>query len=543
MLSQNAIQQILGIKDKVYLNTEDMVKKFKVTFYPLTEKASENILYFSEKLKKTLKELNVDIIQYDKVWENISLYKRIKRLSKYSLNNINWILRKILGLSEINFYIPLKSLFRLSGRKKIRKGICIICIGEQEIDNLPMQYISNFKDNSIITIVDLPLHINEQSQFMSHFNTAMGLFAYHMTNIVIAVNDSKWMIYNFNASHPIYKINDENFNQNVLMALIPKITAPITPHKFSEFNIVKERFDIKDVTHSLVINELKIGAQIFSKTNLYPAGKKIDELPFRHNFHRLIGKLHLDNRSGMSFGFLAFQMPTKIYLLEALGEFVLEHKNAFEQDDIYIDDNKIFVLVEINSNKLVIRIPDVWVMTLRSGADKTNFNINSDLLKLGLVNGKMWMQFPKGLKIDRDYKPSFDTKVILAHAVGNGITASILQYLNDDNNFYKNLKNNGLSISHWHGYFNKKYLPPGVDYYGQNNLHVSCSSPQSAIFALDGKLNSLHNKIGTPDLSGYNGDVHVEPHHGINITFPSVIKLAQYIIDNPEATELGNKFL
>ncbi len=365
-----------------------------------------------------------------------------------------------------------------------------------------------------------------------------------MTNIVIAVSGAEWMVYNFNASHPIYSLDDGKFDEHVLKALIPKVVAPISPHKLSEFAILSDAFDPNDSVHAPIVREMSEGARLFDQTKLYPTGKKLDELPFRHAFHKLIGKLHLDNRNGMSFGYLAFQMPTKISIPISVQEFSKTYPDSFTTGDVYIDpqSNSIFIKYMIAGRVMVLKVPDIWVMTIRSGADKTHFDPGKDLLKIGLVSGVMTMQIPKGLKIHRDYKPSFDTKVILAHAVGNALIASIMNG-SDDSEYVKIVTRRGLSISHWHGYFNRELLPNGVQMYGRDNLHVSCSSPQSAVYALDGKLKSFFGRIEKNEIAGYRGDVHIEPHHGINITFPSLIDLAQYILDNPRATNLGNTYL
>ncbi len=545
MLSNEAIQKILGIEDKVFLTTLEMADIMNVTFYPISENASKNIINFSNKLNEVFKELKVNIVPYNEALEHTSLKRRIRRFFKYSINNIFWIYRKLFGLSEVSFYIPFESIFKLSSSKRIKKGISIICLGEQATHNLPMQYINNFKTNSVITIVDFPSNINENSDFAAHFDTSMKLFAYHMTNIIIAVNDKNWMVYNFNASHPIYSFSDNKLADHILETLIPKVIAPISPHTFSDFKLSKSSFDDNEAIHKKIIDDLEQGGKLFEKTKLYPQGKRIDDLPFRHNFHRLIGKLHLDNRSGMSFGFLAYQMPITLPQVIQLEDFKKEYPQSFTDKDFFIDpiNANLFILLEIYNKKIVLKVPEIWVMTLRSGSDKTNFNRKKDLLKIGLVNGSMCMEFPKGMKVDRDYKPSFDTKVILAHSVGNAIIASILKYLNSNNQYAKLLENGGLAIAHWHGYFNQKYIPTGMYLHGNKNPHVSCSSPQSAMYALSGKLSSFYSIINKPEQELYKGDIHIEPHHGININFPSLTELAQYILDNPNATELGNKYL
>jgi hypothetical protein len=544
MLTQQTIQKILGINEKVHLSKGAMVEKFNVTFSPYSDEASTEVRDFSEKLKESFERLNVKVVPYNEIWIKIHFLKRVNRFLKYILNNLIFLLRKTFNMSGLNFYIPFKTIRILAGSEKIKKGVCVVCIGEQQIDQLQMQHITNFKDNSIITIVDFPKQVNELTTFENHFDTAMSLFAYHMTNIILAVDKDKMMVYNFNASHPIYSLNDGKFDHHILETLIPKVVAPISPHKLNEFDILDSRFDPEDESIKKVITELKDGASMFANTKLYPSGKKIDDLPFRHSFHKLIGKLHLDKRSGMSFGFISHQMPASPVNLQELSSFKENFQNAFENDDLFINKTgEMFITLNIHSKKFVMQVPEVWVMTLRSGSDKTHFDPNNDLIKLGLKNGKMLMQFQKGLAISSDYKPSFDTKVILAHAIGNVIVASILKYINSNSQFANNLKTNGLAISHWHGYFKKTHIPKGIIMYGIENPHVSCSSPQSAIYALGGKLSSFQEYIKNENTIEYKGDIHIEPHHGINIVYPSLVELATYILKNPEATELGNKYL
>jgi hypothetical protein len=41
----------------------------------------------------------------------------------------------------------------------------------------------------------------------------------------------------------------------------------------------------------------------------------------------------------------------------------------------------------------------------------------------------------------------------------------------------------------------------------------------------------------------YRGDIHIEPHHGTNISYPTQKKLAELIGQAKDFTELGNKYL
>lgn len=546
MISQEAIQKILGISEKVSMLPEEMVKEMKVTFYPIVGKGiNKHVEDFDKRIKESLQRIGVEVVDYNKSLEHVPVGKRVNRVFKIVLNNLRYIISKILRLSGEYYYINLQSIKRIVRSQRLKKGVSVIVLGELEPDTLPMQFISSFKHNSIIHILEFPKNIKDSTVFEEHFDTAMSLFAYHMANIVIAVDADKWMVYNFNASHPIYRFDDNKFDEHIKYALIPKIVAPISPNKFSEFKISEQRFSTKDPVIANIIEDMSAGARLFSKTNLFPNGKKIDNLPFRDNFHKHIGKLHLDNRSGMSFGFISKQLPIKPVEIIRLDEVKKKYGHFIsDSSDYFVDsENNIHIIFDIpGKGSYSLQVPDVWILTLRSGSDKTHFNPSKDLLMLGLSSkGEMWMKFPEGVNIHEDYKPSFDTKVILAHAVGNAIIASILDKENPGSEFLSSITTDGISISHWHGYFREDLVPASCMVYGFKNLHVACSSPQSAIYALGGKLASFFENFSS--LEKYNGDIHIEPHHGSNISYTSLTKLAEYLINNPEASKLGNIYL
>lgn len=537
MIDQETIQAILGIKERVYIKPEEMADKMNITFFPYKKDGLSNeIIDFSKKLKKTFEELNVNIVDYDKALLTIPLFKVWKAVLKMLINNILYVFRKIFGLAQRGHYFNLTAIRYLFKRTKIKKGISVVVLGEQDEDSLPMQYIYSFKDNSIITILDFPQNITEKSSFHDHFDTALSLFTHNMTNIVLGVNKEQWLLYNFNASHPIFQINN-NFKEDVLHALVPKIVAPIRPYTLSEFLISSKNFNTEQYEEQ--IKDLVEGALIFDKTKLYPAGKKINDLPFRNDFYRWIGKLHLDNRNGMSYGFLAVQLPGKVSNLLPDDEFQkMVNKNI--DTSYYIFDSELFIKVDIKEGAFWLKVPEVWVLSQKSGSDKTHVNPKKDLIKLGLSNGRMILETQYGSVIDNDYKTSFDTQVILAHAVGNAIIASILNHINPESEFLKRYLERGISISHWHGYIHPEHVQKGWYVHGIANPHVACSSPQSAIYALDGKLHSFKESILKNDE--YKGDIHVEPHHGTNICYTSIRDLAKYLVDNPNASVLGNSY-
>jgi len=542
MLSQETIQAILGIKEKIYVTPGEMADQLNIVFFPYDkDSVSQEILYFQDKLYTTLEKLKVNIVPYEEAFEYVLLRKRFRLLFLLITNHILTSLKKMFGLSPDPSYVNLDVISNILKEKKIKKGISIVALGESNTSNLPMDNIAGFRNNSVITILDRPVDIKDDSEFHKHFDTAMNLFAHHMTNIVILVDKGSWIVYNFNASHPIYPL-DSNFEKHVLDALIPKIVAPIKPNRFSEFEISPTKFDPDKKPINDIVEDLIKSGELLEKTNLYPPGKSIDSLPFRNKFYRWVGAVLLDHRNGMSYGFLAWQLPTKLSKLIQLEDALkIFGKNISDEKDYFTHNNDIYIIVHLPQGKFCLKVPEVWVLSQRSGSNKTKLNPQEDLVKLGLKNGQMIIETPKNLKLTSSYKPSFDTKVMLAHAVGNAIVGSILEYIKPDAIFPQRLKKKGLAMSHWHGYINPKLVPQGWYVYGQHNPHVSCSTPQSAIYALEGKLSVFNKSLGEP--IDYLGDIHIEPHHGTNISFASLEEFGLLLNYKKDIATLGNKYL
>lgn len=531
LLSRETYKKILAIDEEVALTPLEMSDKMNVTFFPyINPETSQEVKDFTKNLKKIFEELKVNIVPFEKSLTKVPYRKIIKSFLKILGNNLMYIIRLISDRPQKNIYFNFQAIKYVFKRKKVKKGISIIATGEQDISEMPMEYITSFKDSSVISILDFPKNISKDSSFNEHFDMSMNLFVHNMSNIILGVDKEKFILYNFNGSHPIYPI-DENLKEYLLGSLIPKIVAPIRPYKLEEFILSTSNFSINDSTHTEVINDLVVGAKKFAETNLYPKGKKIDELPFRNKFFKWIGQLHLDHRNGMSFGFLAHQLPGEV---EKLTE-------TTKTEDFFVDENNNFhIVIPILGKRYDLLLPTIWVISQKSGSDKTNFIPERDLIKMGLTNGKMIIETSIGKTIDPTYKPSFDTKVILAHALGNAIIASIFDHFGQNEKFVEQYAKKGFSLSHWHGYIHPDYIPKNFHVHGIHNPHVACSSPQSAIYALDGKLSKFIEVYEKGDL--FMGDIHIEPHHGINVNFFSLSELADYLLKNKSASVLGNKY-
>ena len=541
MLSISALEAILGIKEGTVLEPREMAKKLHVVFYEPIDCAppSETVLSFQNELRNALSSLGVHIHDYDSMIITVPVQKTLKRFFAVLANNTSYLFKKIFNVTgPFDHFITYKTAKQILQRKKIKDGVTIFTYAPIPTEQLPINVVSSFKNSSIVSIIERPKHIHTSSPFKDHFDTAMSMFAEHMCNIVLLVDPSECTLYNFNASHPTFKRN-AHLSKSILATLIPKIYAPIRPLRLKDLVVVKKAFNPSDSEFSAHVADFIQAGNVFSKTNLYPEGKSIASLPFRNDFHKWIGKLHLDHRTGMSYGFLAKQLPQKIPSISRLAS---KHASYIHSDkDYFWENGHLHVILLLDNQYYTLEIPEVRVLSLRSGSKKTAINTEHDFLLLSLKDGKVHMTPPRGLKVNSSYKPSFDTHVILAHAVGTVILSSILKHYGACETYIKNFEQHGQGIVHWHGYINKEILTDAWMVYGGSNPHVACSSPQSALFALDGKLKHLDtSKITEWELKN---TLHIEPHHGSNAMFSTLTDASEFLSNAGINVSLGNQYL
>ena len=101
VIDQETIQEILGIKEKVYTTPNEMADNMNITFFPhVKENASKNIISFSEKLKETFKDLSVNVVPYNESLTKVPLAKSLKSVLKVLVNNLIYSFRHTFGFPQ-----------------------------------------------------------------------------------------------------------------------------------------------------------------------------------------------------------------------------------------------------------------------------------------------------------------------------------------------------------------------------------------------------------------------------------------------------------
>jgi hypothetical protein len=112
----------------------------------------------------------------------------------------------------------------------------------------------------------------------------------------------------------------------------------------------------------------------------------------------------------------------------------------------------------------------------------------------------------------------------------------VLARFNPESEFLKALQTTGLALAHWHGYLAEHERPSGCAVFGRDNIPFACATPQSTILAFQGKLSAFESQFcNTRD---YHGDIHVEPHHGTNMTGNSLTGIARWLLGTKQAAPL-----
>ena len=483
VLSHKALQQIIGIKRDIPMTPCEMARSLRVAFFP-SSTSSQRLCSFLHELKGALRVWGAEVVSYEQAMAE--------------------------GTND-----------------RIGEGIVLFAPGEGEPGNLAIDHVASLTNNSVIAVLDGTLRDLRESLLQRRVDALIGALVWHMAQTVIYVDELSWTVCTMNGGIDTFGL--QSIRDRVLDSLIPKIAAPVVPPQKEDLDYRENAFDPFEPKYSLSVHDLLTGSEIWGRSGLLASQTKLKDLAFRNPKYRRIASVYLNHRTGMSYGFLARQLPMRVSPAMNLAEAdsMLQRLDWDEKDFVEIDGTMV-VAPQLGDQRFIVRVPEIVVLCTRSGCEKVRLEPATDLVTLTLSNGRVQLGTPSGLPAGSDCQPSFDTFTIVSHAVGNAIIASILYRLNHESNFVRSLTHKGLAIAHWHGYPALHSLPKGYHLHGHLNPPVSCSTSQAAIFSLSGKLEAFALSIETG--ADYLGDVHVEPSHGTNLSGPSLTDLAELAV-------------
>lgn len=463
-ISRQDSERILGLCADVPMTCAEMARTLCVTFFPVV-RASPRVRRFVRRLQRALRDA---------------------------------------GASQLSFH-EARDLDRPG---KVQEQLVLIAAGDFDEGHLPVDSLQSLRTATIVGVFDGPPPAAVSGAGQNQLDSLVDVFAWNVVQIAIHVTEERWVISTMNGSITAWPLT-EPIDRAVADSLIPKMAARILPPRSSEFELRHKAFEPLSAEYSTYMRDFVDSMPLWRRTGRMMSHTSMDKLRFRSAFYRRIVASYLDHRSGMSYGFLSRQIAG-------------DHRPRWCGHE---GGEK--AVVHILGKAIEVPIPPVWVIMTRSGCDKSRVDPASDLVAIGLSNGRMTLVTPSSSQASSAFKPSYDTRIILAHAVGNAIVAEILNVSRPGSSFAMTLGRNGAALAHWHGTRDDLVAPKGYWTHGGSNPPVSCSAPQAAFYALAGKLGTLEMAL----LSGaaFQGDIHLEPHHGINVTGPSLVQIAGWV--------------
>lgn len=479
-MNAETIKRLLGIKKNVPLTLAEMGKALRVCFYPNTI-VTPRLELFEKRLRSLLVNCGAQILEY----ENALL---------------------------------------ADGSGRVSEGMVIIVVGEIVNDDLPINHVFSLSQNVIMQVLDRACPADGHQWLQTKLNAIMADFSWYFAHVTIYVESGGVpTVCNWNGA--IVPCHDD---AALAAALIPKLAAPVVPPRAADFQFDEQVFDPLQAESHDSICDMTDSGSLWEKTGVMMFQTSVSTLRWRNKFYQRLGGICLDHRTGMSYGFLARQLPMPtlqpaLTLTEARTQF----GSAINGGELFYFNGVQHLCVGADDDRYVLPVPEVQIASTRSGCGKTQLNPSRDIVRYGLKNGCITFKTPCGVNGSADCKPSYDTLVIVAHALANAIIASVLVRQESRSPFFYRLKNHGMALAHWHGFLAETCIPSGYFVHGAQNPGVSCSTPQSAIYAIQGKLQVLKN---SHDALSYEGDVHTEPHHGTNMTAQSLSGIAEWLL-------------
>ncbi|NTV16402.1 MAG: hypothetical protein HGB09_03020 [Chlorobiaceae bacterium] len=463
-ISSYSLHHLLGIPLDTPLDIDEMCRRLKPVIYPAPE-LSPRLVRFCQVLAAEMLALGITVLAHEDASRN-------------------------------------------DGR--FAPGTVIFAPGYFPDNLLAINRVTTLYNNIIVGIYDEPAPLTADSLPQQRLDAIVGRLARDMVHILIFVTDQTWTICTMNGGVVTFNTPMPS-REDVRNTLVPKLTAQVVPPRAEELDIKHGMLQTGTPEFEAVAKDFLQCSALWSSNACLLTHTSTEGLEYRSGFYKRIVARYLDQRSGMSYGFFASQLPVAVQpaIISDESGSMLDHEEQKQGR----------VSIRVQGRTMLVPVPQVRVITTRSGCRKNHLEAKNDLVEIGLVQrmgrGRAYLKTPTGCSPDTVAKPSFDTLTILAHALGNALAASILMTIRPKAEFPFHLARFGASMTHWHDYPQNELLPEGYHLHGEQNPPVACSTPQSAAYSLLGKIAALENAL--EQGTAYRGDVHVEPCHGTNI--------------------------
>ncbi|MBW4554941.1 MAG: non-ribosomal peptide synthase [Trichormus sp. ATA11-4-KO1] len=528
-----------GQKSKEYkppvIDPKMMAQKLTVTFKPVPKSyKNQEILKFRQELENQMREYGVNIIPWnDAITEfryDISLPIINRKKTFYLMgvmSEINAVINieippsciKKIGIFLAENWYKYYSNFILKTQKM---SVLKIARLSSWAEDHAAKYIQDPTNTQVIVLTEIDHDfINPETPYTQKINIGLNTLVRTFSEIVIGVAPDKISILNMNLSDSIFA--KKELGEFVLKSLIPKIFVPIAPLLLNRFELGQYQPEKSSYAKKLV----KLGQELAS-TGLFPPGFKLSEV-IKRKSHRDIVNVIVNGRTGVSYGFVAYAEPPQYFGAPEITAHEWESLSAvarFSSNELRQNEQgRRYLKTQIKGEDVFKQIPDIWLVSSRSGANKTDLNIARDVIRIGLKE-KLYLELPQDIHTDLgDIKPSYDIYVMLAISLAAALYAP-------------ELIKDGAPIVHFHGYPAFDWFKPNEYCVGVHNPSVPCGTYESGVFNFLGISSLANQPTKNVSLVGL-----IEPDHGTNFIAHDL----EYLVERLKAgcaegqIELGGK--
>lgn len=472
---------------------------------------------FSERVKNIFQEYGIPIAKEEDFRQHLNLFEVMKVISFFTYLNVQHILMTLYNLVAyyVNTYCTNIVSYKLTPYDNhLRFPVLYPCWGRKYIvpsntviffTGIPMENFFErlYKFRKIVAVIEVPEDDlqNPDSVFQHNFNIDHILKGF-MSWIGVSSN-RKFRMYSINGCSRVYDWDELDSIKLDMMTKffsrpkVPRHTDFVTEFKHPENVTVPEY--LKDYYYNM--------SRVLTDKQLLPI--KRDICYFGCNLITYTAKKFLCDRNGMSYGFLAYQLPVELGNISEVQN-VIEFEEA-ERNYGFIGTKFYF---SMGGKIYKIDMPDIYIATTRSGCDKSNIDSNNDLILYNINEFNITQYIPNKKTL---CQPSFDIWLILIQSICNTIIASVLNHFNPNHPYTRIANDKGLMIVHVHGFPRKDALNDDLLVFGHNNPSITCGCPESAYYCYHDQLGEFFQKL--PEyIDNYSGSLFLEKDHGVVYT-------------------------
>ncbi|MEM9999055.1 MAG: hypothetical protein AAF809_15230, partial [Bacteroidota bacterium] len=290
---------------------------------------------------------------------------------------------------------------------KVREGLVVLVPGPSPPDRFAMANVASLANNQIVALVDGPPPVRAQAPLQETLDAIVEQLTWNMAHLVLYVEPDRWTLTTMNGGvlecgNPEgagMDGSDADFVRDVRETLVPKLAAQVAPPRIDALTFAPGALDVADPLIRSLADDVRAAGRVWAESGLMLAHTSVEDLRYQHPFHKRLATLFLDGRTGMSYGFMAHQLPMDVKAARRAPAGTNGHAAPGS------------VRLTWRGERWDVLIPEVAVLCTRSGCDKTKVDPKRDLVRLSLKDGAVTLSTAPGVTKAR---PSYDTFTILA---------------------------------------------------------------------------------------------------------------------------------